>query len=107
MEMFASTKAYPDWWTELEDSKVLRRRKSGDGTVLERNLCFIDTPGYDAGTSVLEGMENITRYIQSQMSKSLNAATLEDTDLLTLLGGSGGSQVDVVLYLVAHRKDSP
>ena len=54
-EVYASTKPYPKWWSEHEDSKVLRRRRqstpAGD-TVLERNLCFVDTPGYGSGTSV-------------------------------------------------------
>lgn len=54
-EVYASTKPYPHWWSEHEDSKVLRRRKSSTAaseTVLERNLCFVDTPGYGSATSV-------------------------------------------------------
>lgn len=54
-EVYASTKPYPHWWSEHEDSKVLRRRKSSTAateTVLERNICFVDTPGYGSGTSV-------------------------------------------------------
>ena len=51
-EIFASTKPYPDWWNELDEYQVTRRRKSfGDG-VLERNICFVDTPGYGNGLSV-------------------------------------------------------
>ena len=102
MEIFASTKPYPSWWSDMEESKLLRRRKSGNDTVLERNLCFIDTPGFDSGTSVLEGMEIVTRYIESQMSKNMDIANLEDAEVLSLFGGGGGSQVDVVLY-VADR----
>jgi hypothetical protein len=57
-EVYASTKAYPHWWSQIEDEKVSRRRKStGDG-VLERNLCFVDTPGYGNGTSVSDKCEN-------------------------------------------------
>lgn len=54
-EVYASTKPYPHWWSEHEDSKVLRRRKPSTAateTVLERNICFVDTPGYGSGTSV-------------------------------------------------------
>ena len=54
-EIYASTKPYPHWWSEHEDSKVLRRRKSTTSTgdvVLERNICFVDTPGYGSATSV-------------------------------------------------------
>ena len=98
-EIFASTKPYPSWWSDLEETKLLRRRKSGNDTVLERNLCFIDTPGFDSGTSVLEGMENVSRYIEAQMTKNMYIANLEDAEILSLFGGSGGSQVDVVLYI--------
>jgi hypothetical protein len=49
MEIRASTCAYPSWWkTESEREKarpVLARRESV-GEVLERNICFVDTPGY-------------------------------------------------------------
>lgn len=54
-EVFASTRPYPNWWSEAEEVKVLRRRRStstaGD-TVLDRNICFVDTPGYSTGASV-------------------------------------------------------
>lgn len=51
-EVYASTRAYPAWWSDLEESRVLRRRKSMGDSVLERNLCFVDTPGYGNQTSV-------------------------------------------------------
>ena len=51
-EVFASTRAYPAWWSDIEDSRMLRRRKSLGDSVLERNLCFVDTPGYDVRSSV-------------------------------------------------------
>lgn len=51
-EIYASTKAYPSWWSEVDESKILRRRKSMGDSVLERNLCFVDTPGYGNKTSV-------------------------------------------------------
>lgn len=54
-EVYASTRAYPHWWSELDDSKVLRRksRSAYEEQVIERNLCFVDTPGYGSGTSVI------------------------------------------------------
>lgn len=51
-EIYASTRAYPHWWSEIDEGKLLRRRKSTGDTVLERNICFVDTPGYSNGTSV-------------------------------------------------------
>lgn len=53
-EVHASTKPYPHWWSEIDESKVLRRKsRSGfEEQIIERNLCFVDTPGYGSGTSV-------------------------------------------------------
>lgn len=51
-EIFASTKPYPEWWSDLDDFQLLKRRKSVDDTILDRNICFIDTPGYSDGSSV-------------------------------------------------------
>lgn len=52
-EIFASTKALPEWWSDLDDSQLVSRRSSvGGDTILDRNICFIDTPGYSVGSSV-------------------------------------------------------
>lgn len=51
-EIYASTKPYPEWWSEIDDFRVLRRRKSLGDTVLDRNICFVDTPGYGSLSSV-------------------------------------------------------
>lgn len=51
-EVFASTKPYPEWWSELDGSQILRRRKSVGDAVLDRNICFVDTPGYSSAQSV-------------------------------------------------------
>jgi hypothetical protein len=51
-EIYASTKPYPEWWSDLDDLSVLKRRKSLGDTVLDRNICFVDTPGYGGGSSV-------------------------------------------------------
>ena len=51
-EVFASTKPYPEWWSELDDSRILKRRKSIEDAVLDRNICFVDTPGYSRAQSV-------------------------------------------------------
>jgi hypothetical protein len=56
LEIKASTRAYPAWWkSETErDTKPkspLTRRESA-GEVLERNICFVDTPGYGSSDDV-------------------------------------------------------
>ena len=107
VEISASTKAYPPWWSEIEESSILRRRKSGDEAVLERNLCFVDTPGYDAASTKIEGMERVLQYIEDQMFKQLRLETSSDADLQGLVGGNGGSQVDLVLYLLTEGTRLP
>lgn len=52
-EIFASTKPLPEWWSDLDDSQFLKRRRSvGGDTILDRNICFIDTPGHSGAPSV-------------------------------------------------------
>ena len=99
-EVYASTKPYPPWWSEIEESKILRRRKSMGDTVLERNLCFVDTPGYSRGMSITEGIESVTRYVEGQWHKTCSMTSSTESELLSMLSGNGGTQVDVVLYLI-------
>lgn len=92
----------------------------GGDTILDRNICFIDTPGYSDGSSVglsivpevpvkmltrLQTMDTITptvHYVESFFERvQANGST--DPDLLNMLGGDGGNQVDAILYLI---KDS-
>ncbi|KFY99372.1 hypothetical protein V498_00808 [Pseudogymnoascus sp. VKM F-4517 (FW-2822)] len=98
-EVFASTRAYPSWWSESEDSKILRRRRSMGDTVLERNLCFIDTPGYSGGISSMECIAPVIDYIQSQYERTASA-DLSDGELISMLSGGGGSQIDAVFYVI-------
>lgn len=99
-EVYASTKPYPTWWSDIEETKVLRRRKSMGDTVLERNICFVDTPGYSHAMSKMESIESTLRYIEAQFTKPFTDTTGNSGDLVSLLSGSGGFQVDVVLYMI-------
>ena len=99
-EVYASTKPYPSWWSDIEDTKLLRRRKSMGDTVLERNVCFVDTPGYSNGMSRVENIQLVLQYIETQLTKPFSAPTASEGDIAGLLSGAGGSQVDVVFYLV-------
>jgi hypothetical protein len=95
-EVYASTKPYPSWWTDAEDSKILRRRKSMGDAVLERNLCFVDV------SSV--GIEPIVEYMVQQLRSGMVSASTASGDFLGLLSGRGGAQVDVILYLLSNGK---
>lgn len=75
-----------------------------DGTVLERNLCFVDTPGYGRGMSITEGVDLVVQYVESQLAKIASLPDMGEGDILSMLSGNGGPQVDVVFYLVLRRK---
>lgn len=104
LETHASTKSYPSWWSEIEQGRGLRRRKSMGDSILERNISFIDTPGWVmSGANDQENMDDAMNTIQEHIEASLRKNTLSgelsDTDLLSVLSGSGGFQIDVLLYM--------
>ncbi|KAH1300372.1 hypothetical protein KXX11_005361 [Aspergillus fumigatus] len=100
-EIYASTKPYPAWWSDLEDSRVLRRRKSSGDIVLERNLCFVDTAGN--GLTRVGQTDAIIHHIQQQLLRATTAVTSSNTDFENLLAGNGGAQVDAILYLISEN----
>lgn len=99
-EIYASTKPYPSWWSDLEDSRVLRRRKSTGDVVLERNICFVDTSATSMGRS--EQTDSVIQYICQQLSRATTAIDALNHDFQNLLAGNGGTQVDAVLYLISE-----
>ncbi|KAI9850416.1 MAG: hypothetical protein M1838_005693 [Thelocarpon superellum] len=105
-EVYASTRPYPAWWSEFDESAVLRRRKSLGDSVLERNLCFIDTPGYGHGPASLDAIQSVIRYVEGQLERTASLMNMGDGDIMGMLSGSGGPQVDVVFYLFARRPRS-
>lgn len=106
-ETHASTKSYPPWWSDIEESRVLRRRKSSTtDAVLERNLCFVDTPGYSIDASKAEDIGRVTDYVEGLLYQTTSVTSMDDSDLFGVVSGSGGIAVDVVLYLLPPRKCS-
>ncbi|KAK7526635.1 uncharacterized protein IWZ02DRAFT_444154 [Phyllosticta citriasiana] len=106
VEVYASTRAYPPWWSDLEESRVLRRRKSMGDTVLERNLCFVDTPGFDASNPSQVHKDNVVQYIEALLHKNASITSMSDGDLLSVLSGNGGLQVDVIFYLLKPSEEA-
>lgn len=73
-------------------------------TVLERNICFVDTPGYSRGSSEKDDMSMVVDYVESLLYQTSSVTTLEDNDALGVVSGSGGVLVDVVIYLLPPSK---
>ncbi|KAI2626706.1 Septin-domain-containing protein [Hypoxylon sp. NC1633] len=101
-EIYASTKPYPEWWPTLDGPHVSQRRKSLGDSVLERNICFVDTPGYRNGASAMETIIPCVEYVESHLNR-ISSDSLNDSDMLNVLGGDGGFQVDVVFYLISYK----
>lgn len=100
-EIQASTRPYPLWWSDMESSRGLWRRKSFGEGILERNLCFIDTPGLDG-----EGMsERVMHEIESLQMHNSHVESMSDNQLLNLFSGEGGTFVDAVLYLFQPNRE--
>lgn len=93
-ETHASTRPYPAWWSELDESRILKRRKSMGDSVLERNLCFVDTASS-------KRLDHIIHYAEQQLMRAIEATNSGRHDFTSMLSGQGGSQVDVVLYLMS------
>ncbi len=100
-EMNASTKPCPHWCTDVEENQGLRRRKSSNDTILERNICFVDTPGFPASSSDREDMDLVISYLESLFCQTSSVHTLEDSEILGLVSGVGGVSVDIVFYLLS------
>ncbi|KAI1106908.1 hypothetical protein F4804DRAFT_299440 [Jackrogersella minutella] len=101
-EIYASTKPYPEWWSTLDEPHISERRKSLGDNLLERNVCFVDTPGYRNGSSAMETIISCAEYVESHLNK-ISSDSLSDSDMLNMLGGGGGFQVDVVFYLISQK----
>jgi hypothetical protein len=106
MEINASTKPYPPWWTDLEQSRALRRRKSSSDAVLERNLCFVDTPGFRKGAAGVDDMNLVLEYVEDLLLQTSSCTSMEDSDLIGVVSGNGGVLVDVIFYLLSPSKYS-
>ncbi|KAJ5105107.1 hypothetical protein NUU61_002454 [Penicillium alfredii] len=98
-EIYASTKPYPSWWSDLEDSRVLRRRKSIGEIVLERNLCFVDTRA--TSLSRAGQTDAVVQYMRQQLLRATAALSSSGVYFQNLLAGNGGSQVDAIIYLIS------
>lgn len=66
-------------------------------SVLERNVCFVDAARSKSSSYA-------AHYIEQQLLRTVNCANQANHELSSLLSGRGGSQVDVVLYLISHGK---
>jgi len=85
----------------MDESRILRRRKSFGEVVLERNISFVDTPGFStsAGANGTQEGHLVIQHVESLLRRNASLGALSDGEVLSILSGSGGVQVDLVFYI--------
>lgn len=58
------------------------------------------TVGY---VQAMETVSRVVTYVESNLHR-MSSNSLADGDILNMVGGDGGVQVDVVFYMVSNRK---
>ncbi|KAK2014675.1 hypothetical protein LZ32DRAFT_603074 [Colletotrichum eremochloae] len=105
-ETFASTKPYPPWWKESVQASCVSRTGSADDTILDRNICLVDTPGYQETCRPVDTVNQVSQYVESHLQKN-RLDGLEDSSVLKTISGSGGLLVDAVLYTIPSSGLTP
>ncbi|KAF0323263.1 heat shock protein [Colletotrichum asianum] len=101
----ASTKPYPKWWREPTSISSLSGSDPAGDMVLDRNVCFVDTPGYQETCRPSDTVEQVSHYVESHLHKS-RLDDLDDSNVLRTISGGGGLLVDAVLYMISSSADA-
>ncbi|SPO02718.1 uncharacterized protein DNG_05393 [Cephalotrichum gorgonifer] len=99
-EIHASTMPRPPWWTPCDEGSAESKDPTFVDTVLDPNICFVDTPGHENPTMLPQVISLAREYIESHLRPHLSSS-VADSDMLRMLGGNGGSLVTGVLYLIS------
>lgn len=67
----------------------------------------MDTPGFSSGTSEKEDMNLVVDYVESLLYQTASLPSMEESDMLGVVSGSGGVSIDVVIYLLPPSKSTP
>ena len=51
-------------------------------------------------------IEPVIKYVEAQLERTASLLNMSDADIVGLLSGSGGSQIDVVFYVISQSKAS-
>ncbi|KAM5371050.1 hypothetical protein ACJA88_009619 [Fusarium oxysporum] len=97
-ETYASSRPQPWWRSDSELTVTTRRRISTTGDVLDRNVCFVESPGHRRDAS---GSWRDLHYVESHLTSLMNKP-MADSDLFTLVNSGGEPVVDALLYLIPH-----
>ncbi|KAF5268797.1 hypothetical protein FOXYS1_297 [Fusarium oxysporum] len=93
-----NSRPQPWWRSDSELTVTTRRRISTTGDVLDRNVCFVESPGHRRDAS---GSWRDLHYVESHLTSLMNKP-MADSDLFTLVNSGGEPVVDALLYLIPH-----
>ncbi|PNH67088.1 hypothetical protein VD0002_g2504 [Verticillium dahliae] len=96
-ETFASTKPYPAWWNLVDDVSLSPRRQSLGDSVLDRNICFVDTTGYNTTNDSI--VAETSHYIDQHLRRSMMSG-LDESNVLSTISNGGGVLVDAVIFMI-------
>jgi septin family protein len=131
VEISASTKPYPLYWlthheklssNDINDdpdtsSATIEGRRpslihsiesatSSDGA-LDRNICFVDTPGYGQFTNAMTCVQAVTSYLDKRFYETANVVNVSNPQVVNLLTTASSlsefPHVDVCFYLILDR----
>lgn len=57
----------------------------------------------DCDVQFLECIEPVVNYVEAQFERTYAVVNSGEGDLMSLISGSGTTQVDVVFYVILHR----
>merc|ERR1712070_171117 len=81
---------------DMDSSRISNRRRSVGEGLLQRNICFLDTPGLSDDVEA----QQVLRCFDQTIMRTLHLEKLTDSELTGLLSGEGASTlVDAVLWL--------
>lgn len=63
---------------------------------------MVDTTGLKSANSAYD-LEPLTTYLQTSARRNIDLGSMSDSDLLSVLSGTGGCEVDLILYLISRR----
>lgn len=117
-EITASTKPLPSFRqaASTADVDTPRRQSLVDSEVsskdnaLDRNVCFVDSPGFDTSDSLSSCMETVINYLEEKFRRTADLVNISQQKQAVNLISSASSlseftHVDAILYLISDRFD--
>ncbi|TDZ23016.1 hypothetical protein Cob_v004079 [Colletotrichum orbiculare MAFF 240422] len=98
-ETLASTKPLPPWWRDTTSENQAPTTIDPGDVVIDRNICLVDTPGYQESCRPTDTASQVEHYVESHLQRS-RLDGLDEDDVLRTVSEGGGLLVDAVLYVL-------